>query len=71
MPKAPAIPKVEQRLRLRHEILTEAKLRLVYAEQAQAVAKNGLNDMYQRYSLLAQEANERMEALKAEADKLG
>jgi hypothetical protein len=63
--------KAEGRLRLRIAIQTEAKMRLLYAEQAMIAAKNGFNDLYAEYTRLAAEAHERQEDLKARDAEMG
>ena len=44
-------------------IETEAKLRMVYAEQALQAAKAGVNSMYEEYTALADEARARQKKL--------
>lgn len=63
--------KQDRRMRLRHEVLTEAHLRKLYADRAVAVGEDGLEGLMNRYMELCDEAKERHDALKVEADKLG
>lgn len=44
-------------------IETEAKIRIVYAEQALQAAQNGINSMYDEYTALADEAHARQKKL--------
>lgn len=51
--------------RLRYRIETEAKIRLLYAEQALKAAKSGLTSLYNEYTDLASQAAERQKVLEA------
>lgn len=66
----PTQSKQEKLLKLRHEILTEAHLRKLYADRGVAVGEDGLEDLMNRYLELSDEHKERYEELSAEADKL-
>lgn len=64
--------KIEQaahELRLRFQIQTEAKLQLLYAEQSVAVAKQGLQSLYDEYTELSKQAESRREDLQARLEE--
>lgn len=69
LPEQKAIDKAVSRARLAYRIETEAKLRMLYAEQALATAKAGLNSLYEEYTALAEEARVRHDNLKARAEE--
>ena len=71
MPETQTMPKPKERLTLRHRVLLEARLRLLYAEAAQSAAEDGLKDLFSEYATEADEARERHDELKAKDAKLG
>ena len=63
------IEKRAHQARLAIQIQTEAKLELLYAEQAVTAAKNGLMSLHDEYMELYNEAKTREENLKARAEE--
>lgn len=49
--------------KLRLKIETEAKLRMLYAEQALQAAKSGVNSLYEEYTELSKDAHARQKKL--------
>ena len=63
------IEKRAHQARLAIQIQTEAKLELLYAEQAVTCAKNRLMSLHDEYMELHNEAKKRREDLKARAEE--
>lgn len=57
-------------LRLRHEVLTEAHVRKIYADAGLRAGEDGFEELMERYHGLSDEAKTRHDALKAEIEKL-
>lgn len=59
------VDKAVSNARLKYRIETEAKIRLVYAEQALKAAQSGLKSLSSEYTDLANQASERQKVLEA------
>lgn len=59
------VDKAVSNARLKYRIETEAKIRLVYSEQALQAAKSGLSSLSSEYTDLANQAAERQKVIEA------
>ena len=63
------VDKAVSRAKLAYRIETEAKLRLLYSEQALKAAKSGVKSLHEEYTNLAEEHRVRHDDLKARAQE--
>lgn len=63
-------PQAGRRLRLSHQALLEAKVREAYSEAALRAANDGISDLYETYTELAEHHKGRWGDFKSQASEL-